>query len=427
MRLVRNGLTVVECSVCIAIIAILLTLLLPTLVRARESARANQCEENLNQLGTGIAQWANRDEQLRYCSGAFDWKRDGCPDTYGWVADLVNMGVATPSKQRCPNNEGQVSQTFNDLLGYDTSSGVFAPNLPRQGLESQKNGADRFNAGLCVAISDLTSSADGWISSGRRSAYVRSFIDRGYATNYATSWFFSRSTMKIMVSGTNVVPMPNQMGAEGAYLGLRSTDIEDSLVPTSAIPFMGDASNGDVDYNILLDDIGDATKGVLYSKGQRLAESFTRGPHSWNNTGTLGGIQQLSKGGNRLLLGPTGALTGDIQPTKGEAGDNTKHGGGDALLWLQDTRGWSASHGSGTRRYVNILSMDGGVKQIYDENGDGLINPGFPVDTKLGVREQRMAHLGYADNLAEFGPAELYSLPFLKLEEVVKATCDDCD
>ncbi len=56
-RSVGRGFTLIELLVVVAIIAVLVSILLPALGRAREAGFATQCRANLHQFGLGIAQY----------------------------------------------------------------------------------------------------------------------------------------------------------------------------------------------------------------------------------------------------------------------------------------------------------------------------------------------------------------------------------
>jgi prepilin-type N-terminal cleavage/methylation domain-containing protein len=69
----RAGFTLVELLVVIGIIAVLISVLLPTLSRARESAKRTQCLSNLRQIAVFLNMYANQYNQqvpIGYSGGA---------------------------------------------------------------------------------------------------------------------------------------------------------------------------------------------------------------------------------------------------------------------------------------------------------------------------------------------------------------------
>ncbi len=107
----RNQFTLIELLVVIAIIAILASMLLPALAKARDNATLTKCKSNLKQIGTGIHGYGN------------DFK-DYMP--YGW-----NTLAVTPPDSRITlvgNSSGGRRSSLGLLVdGYLSEAVLYCP------------------------------------------------------------------------------------------------------------------------------------------------------------------------------------------------------------------------------------------------------------------------------------------------------------
>lgn len=353
----HDGVTLVELLVVISIIGILAALLFPALSAARATSRKAACQNNLRQFYLGMMAHAER--HGTYCSGAFDWNRDGCVTEVGWVADLVNSGTPV-GKMLCPSNLAQVSEAYDDLLEADPAD--FDPCVDHLGSppSTALDGSPITNPCRLIAEAPLAA-----LSETRRELVEERIYEEFYNTNYTASWFLVRSGVLLDGSGNLTSPgagCETSLKARGSTFGpLTQARVDSSPVPSSLVPLLGCGQTA----GALSQTIGP------HEAGAPVVKSFTNGP----------------------VLDPS------MEPPSLAAGTSETGPAGWWATWnnttLQDYRGFAPVH----QGACNLLFADGSARAFVDKNDDGLLNNGFSA----------AATTGFASDEVELTEEEVFS------------------
>ena len=342
--------------VLVLVAALVMPLIVQQLDKYRERSRREACQDKLRLIGVGMFTYANRSKNSAYCSGAVDFYRDGCIDTWGWAADAINQNGLQPEELLDASNRLGQTEAIADVLSKTMK-------------HADPNGFPaRSAAGICGSENTQAPGVGfgGTLptSKSRTDLVHRELIAKGYNTNYAASWLLVRTQVRTQANPKDQLAVLAQQGVTdfrslGSCLGPLSTNIVDrSRISSTIMPVLGCA-------NAVQNSSG---------KSKVFARSFGNGPSFWDSKTAQ--IKPIAAGADLLVQITAERNEGTAQsvPTPTGSASNGNN------AYLQDTSEWFAVH-AGT---VNLLMADGSIAVFQDLNGDGLLNPGFDPGTTTG-------------------------------------------
>ncbi|MCW3060338.1 MAG: prepilin-type N-terminal cleavage/methylation domain [Capsulimonas sp.] len=258
----RSGFTLIELLVVIAIIAILAAILFPVFAKAREKARQISCASNLRQLGLGLMQYT-QDNDESFMPGRFGSSIQGWAGvTYPYVKSVGVFKCPDDSANATVANTYPISYAINNALGTMAPSGgsvntnmsaLAAPASTVMLIEVTGSTPGIVNgAGMNYTL--LDEGTNNWTSVP---AYMSPATNGGVSTitgksgggstvGYATGYIGNRAPVASLVAaGALNIPRhtdgANYLATDGHVKYLRPTQVSSGVAATDTNNFQGQA------------------------------------------------------------------------------------------------------------------------------------------------------------------------------------------